>query len=79
MCLIPGEAIYKVNGEKVDSEASFYEAIQKHKPYLRLEVMNHNGDIRFAQRAFYEQDHHELGILFVNEPVHGRTKLRSLH
>lgn len=79
MGLIPGEAIYKVNGEKVDSEASFYEAIQKHKPYLRLEVMNHNGDIRFAQRAFYEQDHHELGILFVNEPVHGRTKVRSLH
>ena len=79
MGLIPGEAIYKVNGEKVDSETSFYEAIQKHKPYLRLEVMNHNGDIRFAQRAFYEQDHHELGILFVNEPVHGRTKVRSLH
>jgi hypothetical protein len=42
MGLIPGEPIYKVNGEKVDSEASFYEAIQKHKPYLRLAVINHN-------------------------------------
>ncbi len=79
MGLIPGEAIYKVNGEFVESEKSFYEAIQKHKPYLRLEVMNHNGDVRFAQRAFYEQDHHDLGILFVSEPGNKRTKIRTLH
>ncbi|MGE6553946.1 PDZ domain-containing protein [Exiguobacterium artemiae] len=78
MGLIPGEAIYKVNGEFVESEKSFYEAIQKHKPYLRLEVMNHNGDVRFAQRAFYEQDHHDLGILFVSEPGNKRTKIRTL-
>ncbi|ACB61867.1 conserved hypothetical protein [Exiguobacterium sibiricum 255-15] len=78
MGLVPGEAIYKVNGEFVESEKSFYEAIQKHKPYLRLEVMNHNGDVRFAQRAFYEQDHHDLGILFVSEPGNKRTKIRTL-
>ncbi|WP_214810569.1 PDZ domain-containing protein [Exiguobacterium sp. s127] len=78
MGLVPGEAIYKVNGDFVDSETSFYEAIQKHKPYLRLEVMNHNGDVRFAQRAFYEQDHHELGIMFVSEPGNRRTKIRTL-
>jgi len=78
MGLVPGEAIYKVNGEFVESEKSFYEAIQKHKPYLRLEVMNHNGDVRFAQRAFYEKDHHDLGILFVSEPGNKRTKIRTL-
>ena len=78
MGLVPGEAIYKVNGDFVDSEVSFYEAIQRHKPYLRLEVMNHNGDVRFAQRAFYEQDHHELGIMFVSEPGNRRTKIRTL-
>ncbi|WP_114570120.1 PDZ domain-containing protein [Exiguobacterium flavidum] len=79
MGLVAGEAIHKVNGDFVDSERAFYEAIQRHKPYLRLEVMNHNGDVRFAQRAFYEQDHHELGILFVNEPAHQRTKIKQLH
>lgn len=78
MGLVPGEAIYKVNGEFVESEKTFYEAIQKHKPYLRLEVMNHNGDVRFAQRAFYEQDHHDLGILFVSEPGNTRSKIRTL-
>ncbi|OIN68122.1 hypothetical protein BLD48_02130 [Exiguobacterium sp. KRL4] len=78
MGLVPGEAIYKVNGEFVESEKAFYEAIQRHKPYLRLEVMNHNGDVRFAQRAFYEQDHHDLGIVFVSEPGNKRTKIRML-
>ncbi|AFS71356.1 PDZ domain-containing protein [Exiguobacterium antarcticum] len=78
MGLVPGEAIYKVNGEFVESEKTFYEAIQRHKPYLRLEVMNHNGDVRFAQRAFYEQDHHDLGIVFVSEPGNKRAKIRTL-
>ncbi|WP_029334584.1 membrane protein [Exiguobacterium aurantiacum] len=78
MQLIPGESIYKVNGTVITGGSSFYEALQIHKPYIKLEVLNLNGDIRFVQRAMYETDPHELGILFVGEPMSPRLRLRKL-
>ncbi|WP_404354265.1 PDZ domain-containing protein [Exiguobacterium aurantiacum] len=78
MQLIPGESIYKVNGTVITGGSSFYEALQLHKPYIKLEVLNLNGDIRFVQRAMYETDPHELGILFVAEPASPRLRLRKL-
>ncbi|WP_214707252.1 MULTISPECIES: PDZ domain-containing protein [unclassified Exiguobacterium] len=78
MQLIPGESIYKVNGTVITGGSSFYEALQSHKPYIKLEVLNLNGDIRFVQRAMYETDPHELGILFVAEPASPRLRLRKL-
>lgn len=78
MQLIPGESIYKVNGTVITGGHSFYEALQQHKPYIKLEVLNLNGDIRFVQRAMYETDPHELGILFVSEPTSPRVRLRKL-
>ncbi|MCT4783871.1 MULTISPECIES: PDZ domain-containing protein [Exiguobacterium] len=78
MQLIPGESIYKVNGTVITGGSSFYEALQRHKPYIKLEVLNLNGDIRFVQRAMYETDPHELGILFVGEPMSPRLRLRKL-
>ncbi|WP_214774934.1 PDZ domain-containing protein [Exiguobacterium sp. s37] len=78
MQLIPGESIYKVNGTVITGGHSFYEALQQHKPYIKLEVLNLNGDIRFVQRAMYETDPHELGILFVGEPTSPRVRLRKL-
>ena len=78
MQLVPGESIYKVNGTVITGGHSFYEALQAHKPYIKLEVLNLNGDIRFVQRAMYETDPHELGILFVGEPANPRVRLRRL-
>lgn len=78
MQLVPGESIYKVNGTIINGGSSFYEALQLHKPYIKLEVLNLNGDIRFVQRAMYETDPHELGILFVGEPMSPRLRLRKL-
>lgn len=78
MQLVPGESIYKVNGSVITGGSSFYEALQRHKPYIKLEVLNLNGDIRFVQRAMYETDPHELGILFVAEPASPRLRLRKL-
>ena len=43
----------------------FYEALQQNRAHCKLEVLDVNGQIRFVQRALYEGDHHELGILFV--------------
>ena len=60
-----GELIMKANGVSVNDEESLYEALQKNRAHCKLEVIDVNGEIRFVQRALYEGDHYELGILFV--------------
>ena len=67
MGLKVGEFITKVNGEMANNEESFYEALQKNAAHCKLEVLDHNDQIRLLQRALYEEDHHELGILFVQD------------
>lgn len=67
MALQVGELITKVNGTKIQDERAFYEALQRNRAHCKLEVIDTNGQIRFVQRALYEGDHHELGILFVQE------------
>ena len=67
MGLKVGEFITKVNGEIATDEESFYEALQKNAAHCKLEVLDHNDQIRLLQRALYEEDHHELGILFVQD------------
>jgi len=62
-----GELVTKVNGVQVKDEKSFYEAIQRNAAHCKLEVLDTNGQIRFVQRALYEGDHHQLGILFVQD------------
>ncbi|HHW36040.1 MAG TPA: PDZ domain-containing protein [Bacillales bacterium] len=67
MGLKVGEIIIKVNGNQVRSEKEFYEALQVNRTYCKLEVLDYNGEVRFAQRALYDGEHHELGILFVHD------------
>ncbi|WP_141432952.1 PDZ domain-containing protein [Bacillus sp. 03113] len=67
MDLQVGELITKANGFSVQKESEFYEALQHNGAYCKLEVLDVNGQIRFVQRALYEGDHHELGILFVQD------------
>ncbi len=67
MGLKVGEIVTKVNGILVHDKIGFYEALLKNRAHCKLEVLDTNGQIRFAQRALYEGDHHELGILFVQE------------
>lgn len=67
MDLQVGELITKVNGIHVQDKKDFYEALLKNRAHCKLEVLDVNGEIRFAQRALYEGDHHELGILFVQD------------
>jgi len=62
-----GELISKANGVVVRDENTFYEALQKNRAHCKLEVLDTNGEIRFVQRALYEGDHYELGILFVQD------------
>lgn len=67
MALQVGELVTKVNGTLVHDEQTFYEALQRNRAHCKLEVLDVNGQVRFVQRALYEGDHHELGILFVQE------------
>jgi hypothetical protein len=65
MGLQVGELLSKVNGVKIRDEQALYEALQKNRAHCKLEVLDVNGEVRFVQRALYEGDHYELGILFV--------------
>ncbi|WP_426983222.1 PDZ domain-containing protein [Bacillus cabrialesii] len=62
-----GEIITKVNGIPVKNVSDFYEALQHNRAYVKLEIIGLNGEIRFDQRASFEGEHHELGILFVKD------------
>lgn len=63
--ILPGEIIVKVNGNKVSSENYFYQALQGNGSFVKLSVLDENGEVRFVQGALYEGDHHELGLVFV--------------
>ncbi|WP_342432990.1 PDZ domain-containing protein [Neobacillus sp. FSL H8-0543] len=67
MGLQVGELVSKINGVQVRDEEVLYEAIQKNRAHCKLEVLDTNGEVRFVQRALYEGDHYELGILFVQD------------
>ncbi len=67
MGLTIGEVITKVNGMEVRTESELYQALQKNAAHCRLEVLDTKGEIRLMQRALYEGEHHELGILFVED------------
>ncbi|WP_453993555.1 PDZ domain-containing protein [Bacillus nitroreducens] len=62
-----GETISKVNGIHVRTVQEFYQALQKNRALCKLDVLDIHGEVRYVQRALYEGEHHELGILFVNE------------
>lgn len=62
-----GETIFKVNGETVQNEKQFYEAIQKNAAHCKLEVFDRKGEIRHVQRVLYAGDHYRLGLLFIKE------------
>ncbi|CQR46455.1 Cell division topological determinant MinJ [Paraliobacillus sp. PM-2] len=63
-----GEKITKVNGRSVHSEQEFYEALQLNSAHCKLDVLDERGEIRFVQRALYQGEHYELGIIFCTQP-----------
>ncbi|SFB21743.1 MULTISPECIES: PDZ domain-containing protein [unclassified Bacillus (in: firmicutes)] len=67
MGLEVGELVTKVNGIIVREEKELYEALQRNRAHCKLEVLDNNGQVRFVQRALYEGDHYQLGILFVQD------------
>ncbi|MFT4417020.1 PDZ domain-containing protein [Fredinandcohnia humi] len=62
-----GETIAKVNGVQVKTVYEFYQALQKNRAFCKLDVLDVNNEVRYVQRALYDGEHHELGILFVDD------------
>ncbi|TWT04976.1 PDZ domain-containing protein [Planomicrobium sp. CPCC 101079] len=65
MGLIRGEVIRKVNGLTVSNESELYEAIQVNAAHCRLEVLDHNKEVRLRQHVIFRHDHHRLGLIVV--------------
>ncbi|MGO4541980.1 PDZ domain-containing protein [Paenibacillus sp. 2TAB19] len=63
MGLLPGEVIHKVNGIRIKNKEEMYEALRHNPAFCKLEVLNFEGEIKFAQRARYAGEHHQLGVI----------------
>lgn len=63
MGLAAGEVLYKVNGKRVWTKEELYEALVQNPAFCKLEVYNNAGELKFAQRARYEGEHHQLGVI----------------
>jgi len=58
-----GETLYKVNGMLVHSPEELHRALRMNPAFCKLEVRNHQGESKFMQRAIYEGEHHQLGVI----------------
>lgn len=58
-----GEVIKKVNGIPIANKQELYDALQKQSAFVKLEIINLEGQIRFAQHSIYTGEHHQLGII----------------
>jgi hypothetical protein len=76
--ILIGETIIKVNGTKINSEQDFYRALQSSGAYFKLEVVDDANEMRFVQGAFYEGDHHELGLIFTTKPYREKSKRMNI-
>ncbi|RDW15681.1 PDZ domain-containing protein [Oceanobacillus chungangensis] len=76
--ILVGETIIKVNGIKINSEQDFYSALQSSGAYFKLEVVDDANEMRFVQGAFYQGDHHELGLIFTAKPFREKSKRKNI-
>ena len=63
MGIAPGETIVRVNGRSVSSGEELHAALRANPAFCKLEVSDLAGETRFAQRALFAGDHHQLGIV----------------
>lgn len=68
--VLVGETVIKVNGKKINSPDGFYKALQTDRANFKLNVLDEIEEVRIVQGALYEDDHHQLGLIFPKEPYH---------
>lgn len=62
--ILVGETVLRVNDVDVNNPSEYYEALQNSGAFVKLEIADERGEIRFVRSAFYEEDHYKLGIIF---------------
>lgn len=65
MGLVRGEIIRKVNGLTIANETELYAAIQVNAAHCRLEVLDHNKEMRLRQHVIFRHDHYRLGLIVI--------------
>lgn len=63
-----GETIMKVNNQFVSDETEFYRALQSKSASFKLNVLNHEDEIKFITGSLYEFEDHNLGLVFPDKP-----------
>ncbi|QJC54518.1 PDZ domain-containing protein [Paenibacillus albicereus] len=63
MGLEAGEVLHKVNGLRVRTKEDLHAALHENSAFCRLEVLNLDGQLKFAQRARFAGEHHQLGVV----------------
>ncbi|OEF97828.1 PDZ domain-containing protein [Desulfuribacillus alkaliarsenatis] len=62
-----GEVIVKVNGFPIYNETELHFALSLQPVYVKLEVENLEGEIKFVKTPLYQGEHHSLGVILVPE------------
>ncbi|WP_249260894.1 PDZ domain-containing protein [Virgibacillus pantothenticus] len=63
-----GTFITKVNGTRINQLEAFYHALQTSGAFFKLEIINKEGEVELLQGAWYQGDHHGLGLFFTSPP-----------
>ncbi len=63
MGITVGEVLYKVNGVRVSTKEELYGALASNSAFCKLEALTVGGEPKFAQRARYAGEHHQLGVI----------------
>lgn len=58
-----GDVILKVNGVAISESEELYPALQVNSAFCKMEVRNVEGHIKYLQRAIYQGEHHQLGLI----------------
>jgi len=58
-----GEIVRKVNGSPVRNKEELHAALQLQSAFCKLEVANRDGHSKFLQRAKYQGEHYQLGLV----------------
>lgn len=58
-----GDVILKVNGVEISNSEELYPALQVNSAFCKMEVRNVEGHIKYLQRAVYQGEHHQMGLI----------------
>ncbi|AJY77593.1 PDZ domain-containing protein [Paenibacillus beijingensis] len=61
--IMAGEVLHKVNGRRVRTKEDLHAALHINSAFCKLELFNLEGQLKFTQRARYEGEHHQLGVI----------------